>query len=91
MIPFLESRLVEITMIFHVLKDPESYREEMLQSTGNSLTNWASMVKKMRDNLIVCNYKFLRDMGQQAKDESWTITGLNHWLPNEHFEQQQQS
>jgi hypothetical protein len=77
-------------MIFHILKDPESYREEMLQSTGNSFTTWVSTVKKMRDNIIVCNYKFLRDMSKNAKDDSWIITGLNHWLPNEYLQQQQQ-
>jgi hypothetical protein len=82
---FLETRAVEITMIFHILKNPEKYRDEMLQNTGNSVTNWASTVKKMRDNIIVCNYKFLRDMSKNAKDDSWIITGLNHWLPNEYL------
>jgi hypothetical protein len=75
-------------MIFHILKDPESYREEMLQGTGNTVTNWAATVKKMRNNIIICNYKFLRDMSKNAKDDSWIITGLNHWLPNEYLQQQ---
>jgi len=74
-------------MIFHVLKDPESYREEMLQGTGHTALKWAAAVKKMRDNIIVCNYKFLRDMSKNAKDDSWIITGLNHWLPNEYLQQ----
>jgi hypothetical protein len=77
-------------MIFHVLKDPESYREAMLESTENSFTTWASTVKKMRDNMIICNYKFLRDMSAHAKDDSWIITGLNHWSPNEYLQQEQQ-
>ena len=73
-------------MIFHVLKDPGSYREEMLESTGNTVANWAAAVKKIRDNIIVCNYKFLRDMSRNAKDDSWIITGLNHWLPNDYLQ-----
>lgn len=84
----LESRAVEITMIFHVLKNPESYQNEMLESSGNSLTTWASNMKKMRDNVIVCNYKFFRDMSKNTPDESWIITGLNHWSPNEYLQQQ---
>jgi inner membrane protein involved in colicin E2 resistance len=87
---FLDTRLVEITMIFHVLKDRESYREEMLRNTGSAAANWASAVKKMRDNIIVCNYKFLRDMSKNAKDDSWIISGLNHWLPSEYEQQPQQ-
>ncbi len=77
-------------MIFHVLKDRESYREEMLRNTGSAAANWASAVKKMRDNIIVCNYKFLRDMSKNAKDDSWIISGLNHWLPSEYEQQPQQ-
>lgn len=73
-------------MLFHVLKNPELYRDEMLHSSENSLVTWASTVKKMRDNLIICNYKFLRDMTKDAQDESWTITGLNHWSPNEYLQ-----
>jgi hypothetical protein len=76
-------------MIFHVLKDRESYRQEMLQGTGGTAANWATAVKKMRDNIIVCNYKFLRDMSKNAKDDNWIISGLNHWLPSE-YEQQKQ-
>ncbi len=86
----LDSRLVEITMIFHILKDRESYREAMMQTTGNAATNWATAVKKMRDNIVVCNYKFLRDMSKNAKDDSWIISGLNHWLPSEYEQQPQQ-
>lgn len=73
-------------MIFHVLKNPESYREEISEGSGSTTTNWISTVKKMRDNIIICNYKFLRDMSKDAQDDSWTITGLNHWLPNEYFQ-----
>ena len=75
-------------MIFHILKNPELYQEEMVQSTENTLTTWTSTINKIRDNMIVCNYKFLRDMSKNAKDDSWIITGLNHWLPNEYFQQQ---
>jgi hypothetical protein len=75
-------------MIFHILKDRDSYREDMLRDTGGAVTNWAASMKKMRDNIIVCNYKFLRDMSKNATDDSWIITGLNHWLPSE-YEQQQ--
>ena len=74
-------------MIFHVLKDRDSYREEVLHGEGGAAANWASAVKKMRDNIVVCNYKFLRDMSKNAKDDSWIISGLNHWLPSE-YEQQ---
>ncbi|CAF4736112.1 unnamed protein product, partial [Rotaria sp. Silwood1] len=81
------SRLVEITMIFHILKDRNSYQEEMLHAKGDSITNWTATMKKMRDNIVVCNYKFLRDMSKNANDDSWIITGLNHWLPSE-YEQQ---
>lgn len=73
-------------MIFHVLKNLEFYRDEMLQSTGNTLFTWTSTVKKMRDNMIICNYKFLRDMTKDARDDSWTITGLNHWSLNEYLQ-----
>ncbi|CAF3406497.1 unnamed protein product [Rotaria sp. Silwood1] len=81
------TRMVEITMIFHVLKNPELYREEMFEGSGSAFSNWLSTVKKMRDNIIVCNYKFLRDMSKNASDDSWIITGLNHWSPNEYFQQ----
>ena len=77
-------------MIFHILKDRESYREAMMQGTGNTATNWATAVKKMRDNIVVCNYKFLRDMSKNAKDDSWIISGLNHWLPSEYEQQSRQ-
>ena len=77
-------------MIFHILKDRESYREAMLRDSSGIATNWASAMKKMRDNIIVCNYKFLRDMSKNSKDDSWIISGLNHWLPIEYEEQQQQ-
>ncbi|CAF3402711.1 unnamed protein product [Rotaria socialis] len=80
-------RMVEITMIFHVLKNPESYRDEMLDGPGNAASNWISAVKKMRDDIIICNYRFLRDMSSDAQDSSWIITGLNHWLPNEYLQQ----
>ncbi len=86
----LDSRLVEITMIFHILKDRDSYRETMLRDTGGVAANWAAAVNKMRDNIVVCNYKFLRDMSKNAKDDSWVISGLNHWLPSEYEQQQQQ-
>lgn len=69
-------------MIFHVLKDPDSYREEMMNNTAG---DWLTTMRKMRDNIIVCNYKFLRDMSRDATDDSWIITGLNHWLPNDYF------
>ncbi len=77
-------------MIFHILKNPESYQEEILQGTGNAASNWLSAVKKMRNDIIVCNYKFLRDMSKNAQDDSWIITGLNHWSPNEYVQQQQE-
>ncbi|CAF2396817.1 unnamed protein product [Rotaria sp. Silwood2] len=81
------SRLVEITIIFHILKDRNAYHEEMIHAKGDSITNWTAAMKKMRDNIVVCNYKFLRDMSKNAKDDSWIISGLNHWSPSE-YEQQ---
>lgn len=78
-------------MIFHILKNRESYQEEMLNSTsGSTVSNWSTAMQKMRDNIIVCNYKFLRDMSKNAKDDSWVISGLNHWLPIEYEQQPQQ-
>lgn len=74
-------------MIFHVLKNRDSFRDEMFDGSNNMASNWVSVSKKMRDNLIVCNYKFLRDMSKNAQDDSWTITGLNHWLPSEYQSQ----
>ncbi|UJR28017.1 hypothetical protein I4U23_009277 [Adineta vaga] len=85
------SRLVEITMIFHILKDRDSYRDEMMNAPGGAAANWASAVKKMRDNIIVCNYKFLRDMSKNSNDDSWIISGVNHWLPSEYEDQQKSS
>jgi hypothetical protein len=87
---FLDSRLVEINMIFHILKDRDLYREEILHGEGGTAANWASAVKKMRHNIVVCNYKFLRDMSNNAKDDSWIISGLNHWLPSEYEQEPQQ-
>ena len=87
---FLDSRLVEITMIFHILKDRESCRQEFLNSTGGAAANWATAAKKMRDNIVICNYKFLRDMSKNSTDDSWIISGLNHWLPSEYEYEQQQ-
>lgn len=86
----LASRLVEITMIFHILKDRNSYREEMLNPAGgaDAAGNWAAAMKKMRGNIVVCNYKFLRDMSKSSTDDSWVISGLNHWLPSEYEKQQ---
>ncbi|CAF0894217.1 unnamed protein product [Rotaria sordida] len=84
----INSRLVEITMIFHVLKDRNSYQQEVLHAKGDSVANWAATMKKMRNNIVVCNYKFLRDMSKNANDDTWIISGLNHWLPSE-YEQQQ--
>ncbi|CAF0932729.1 unnamed protein product [Rotaria sordida] len=81
------TRMVEIIMIFHILKNPESYRDEMLEGSGSTFSNWISTIKTMRDNIIVCNYKFSRNMSENAQDNSWIITGLNHWLPNEYFQQ----
>jgi hypothetical protein len=71
-------------MIFHVVKDPQSYYDEMMQSTGTPMANWTSTVRTIRDNIIVCNYKFRRDLSPHAHDDSWIITGLNHWLPIEY-------
>ncbi len=82
-----DKRLIEITMIFHVLKNRESYQEEMLHNTPGTTTNWSTAMKKMRDNIVVCNYKFLRDMSKNTKDDSWIISGLNHWLPSEYEKQ----
>lgn len=75
-------------MVFHVVKDLDSYREEMLEGNGNPLANWATMMKKIRDNIIVCNYRFLRNVTPNARDNSWLITGLNHWIPAEYLEAQ---
>jgi len=86
----LDSRLVEITMIFHILKERESYQQAMLDNKDGAATNWVDSMKKMRDNIIVCNYKFLRDMSKNAQDDSWIISGLNHWLPSEYEQRQQQ-
>ncbi|CAF0900182.1 unnamed protein product [Adineta ricciae] len=85
------TRMVEITMIFHVLRDRELYRQEILNAPGGVASNWTSAMKKMRDNIVVCNYKFLRDMSKNATDDSWIISGLNHWLPSEYEDQQKQS
>jgi hypothetical protein len=74
-------------MIFHILKNRESYQEEMLRNTSGTATNWSAAMNKMRDNIVVCNYRFLRDMSKNTKDDSWIISGLNHWLPSE-YEQQ---
>jgi len=79
--------MVEITMIFHVLKNPHLYQEEIMQNSDKTLTNWALTVKKMRDNLLICNYKFLRDMSKNANDTSWIITELNHWSPSEYLKE----
>lgn len=78
--------MVEITMIFHVLQNPESYRDEMFEGPGSATSNWLSTVKRMRDNIIICNYSFLRDMSKDVHDDSWVITRLNHWIPNEYFQ-----
>lgn len=86
---YLDSRIVEISMIFHILKNRDLYRDEVLQSTKGNPTNLTSAMRKMRDNIVVCNYKFLRDMSKNATDESWIISGLNHWLPSEYEDQQQ--
>lgn len=86
----LANRAVEISMIFHVLKDRESYREDVLQGSDGVANSWATAMKKMRDNIVVCNYKFLRDMSKDAQDESWIISGLNHWLPSEYDQKPQQ-
>ncbi|CAF0938584.1 unnamed protein product [Adineta steineri] len=80
--------LVEVSMIFHVLKNPELYQEEMIHATGNTASNMIATMRKMRDNVIVCNYKFLRNMSKNANDDSWIITGLNHWSPTEYFKQE---
>ena len=78
-------------MIFHVLKNRESYQEEMMNNpAGNPAANWSVAMKKMRDNIVVCNYKFLRDMSKNAKDDTWIISGINHWLPIEYEQQQPQ-
>jgi hypothetical protein len=74
-------------MIFHILKNRESYQEEMLRNTSGTTINWSAAMNKMRDNIVVCNYRFLRDMSKNTKDDSWIISGLNHWLPSE-YEQQ---
>ena len=76
-------------MIFHVLKNREAYREELMQSNDSATTKLATAMKIMRENIVVCNYKFLRDMSKNAQDESWTISGLNHWLPSEYSQSQQ--
>mgnify|MGYP006892793991 CR=1 FL=1 len=86
-----DNRLVEITMIFHVLKNRQAYQDAMLGNDNAGVpSNWTSTMKKIRDNIVVCNYKFLRDMSKNATDDSWIITGLNHWLPSEYEDQQQQ-
>jgi hypothetical protein len=74
-------------MIFHILKNRESYQEEMLRNSSGTGTSWSTAMKKMRDNIVVCNYKFLRDVSKDTKDDSWVISGLNHWLPSEYEEQ----
>ena len=74
-------------MIFHVLKDRESCQREISQNPEQNIDNWSAMMKKMRDNIVVCNYKFLRDLSKNAEDDSWIISGLNHWLPTEYEEQ----
>ena len=77
--------MIEISMIFHILKDPNAYRQEIMQSSNASVADWLSKLRKMRNEIIVCNYKFLRDTNCNSTDNSWIITGLNHWLPNEYF------
>lgn len=71
-------------MIFHVLKNREAYREEMMQSNESATAKLATAMKIMRENIVVCNYRFLRDMSKNADDDSWTISGLNHWSPSEY-------
>lgn len=71
-------------MIFHLLKDRNSYQQEMFQGSASAVNDWTEKMKKMRNDIVVCNYKFLRDMSKNANDDSWIITGLNHWLPSEY-------
>ena len=75
-------------MVFHVVKDLDAYREGMLEAEGNAFANWTNTMKKIRDNIIVCNYRFLRNLTPNARDDSWLITGLNHWIPGEYLEAQ---
>lgn len=72
-------------MVFHVIKDVESYREEMLQGSGTPAGNWLSAVRKMRDEIIICNYKFLRNITPNTNDDSWMIVSLNHWRPKDYY------
>ena len=74
-------------MVFHVIKDPNAYRA-MLEETGSTISNWTSTARKMRENIMVCNYRFLKNISQNAKDDSWIITGLNHWIPKEYLQAQ---
>ena len=83
----LDTQLVEIMMVFHVIKDPEVYRA-MLEETGGILSKWTTAAKKMRENIIVCNYRFVRNVSRNAEDDSWLITGLNHWIPREYLQAQ---
>jgi hypothetical protein len=86
----LDNRLVEISMLFHVVKALTSIREDLHQTTNDPLGNWMMTMKNMHDSVVVCNYKFIRDMSKNSNDDSWIISGLNHWLPSEYGQKYQQ-
>lgn len=77
----VQKRFVEITMVYHTFRGLEG-----MKSRGEELPLNVGMMPQYRDNISICNYRFIREFTKGVEGE-WTINLLNHFKPSDYIDQ----
>ncbi|GLV40614.1 uncharacterized protein CBL_04416 [Carabus blaptoides fortunei] len=76
-----QKRFVEITMVYHIFRGLEAMR-----SRGEELPLNVGMLPQYRENLSICNYRFIKEF-TKGIDSDWTVNLLNHFKPSDYIDQ----
>lgn len=73
-----QTRHVEITVVFHILRG----FAEQAKVRGDAKT-FQDFIKAddTKYNVMICNYRFFKDFTEGAKNPTWIINLVNHFLP----------
>ncbi|CAF0832447.1 unnamed protein product [Didymodactylos carnosus] len=74
----------EIGIIIEDKSGKEKHVEQHMNMDLSTLLNFSKTSHSIRDSIVICNYRFVREMTKGVSD-GWTINALNHWLPNEYL------
>ncbi|CAF0801290.1 unnamed protein product [Brachionus calyciflorus] len=77
------SLFVKMGLLYYVV--PGFY--EAVQQTMTDPLKQFEMRKKFQDDLIVVDYRFVREYNEKAGPSEWLITELNHWAIADHEEE----